>query len=800
MRLPFLLFLLLPLSLVAQNGVITGTVVNDQTNEPLPFANVILQATDQAVVTDLDGKFRIAGLEPGLYNLEVSTIGFISVVIFEVEVTNAREAIQDIRLQEAVLVTGAAEVEASGFTRRDEAPVSVSRIGVNEVKRNPGGNRDISRAIRSLPGVASTPSFRNDIIIRGGAPNENRFYIDGIEIPNINHFATQGSSGGPVGLINVDFIETVDFYSGAFPAARGNALSSVLEFGFKNGRTDRWTANAVIGASDIGLTVEGPTGPKSSLIASARRSYLQFLFAGLGLPFLPTYNDFQFKWQNQLNEKNKLTVLGLGAIDDFSLNLDLATDTANDNFENNVRILDFLPVNTQWNYALGAKLEHFGAGGITTLVASRNMLNNESYKHQDNDESLPRTFDYVSQEMENKFRVEHKVFGKSGLKVNMGVLYEFARYTNASSFEQFSFALDTLQAVEFETEYDLHKYGAFAQASKPFFANRLTLSAGFRIDGNEWDTSMANPLEQFSPRFSASWAITEKISWNFNTGIYFQLPPYTVLGYTENGELVNRQNNIKYIRNQQLVSGFRYEQPERNRQFSLEGFYKFYDRYPFSVDKQISLANLGGDFGVIGNEVITSTSKGRAYGLEFMVQQRLYKGFFGILSYTFVRSEFTAADPDDFAPSAWDSRHLVSLTGGWKFGKNWELGARFLFTGGTPYTPFDVDQSVQMQNWDLFNAALPNYTLLNTERLDSYHQLDVRIDKKWFFQRWSLNLFFDVQNVYNFPIPQPDLLDVQRDETGAPIPDPNNPGSYTPEFIEQAGGTVLPTLGVIVEL
>ena len=784
----------------AQSGVISGKVTNARTNEPVPFTNVLVQGTNVATATDMEGLYRLEGLAPGLYNVEVSAIGFTSQILFEIEVSTARVAFKNIALEESTIVTEAAEVQTSGLTKRDEAPVSLSRIGVNEVKRNPGGNRDISQAIRSLPGVASTPSFRNDIVIRGGAPNENRFYIDGIEIPNINHFATQGSSGGPVGMINVDFIETVDFYSGAFPSNRGNALSSVLEFGFKDGRSDKWTANAVVGASDIGLTVEGPTGENSSLIASARRSYLQFLFGQLGLPFLPTYNDFQFKWQTQLNEKNKVTVLGIGAVDDFALNVDLAEDTEDPDFENNRRILDFLPVNTQWNYTMGIKWDHYSEGGITTVVASRNMLNNESFKHFDNDVNLDKTFDYQSQEIENKVRLEHKKFFENGMKVNVGVAYEYAKYNNFSFFQIFSQQSGALVPLEVSSRFDMHKYGAFAQASKPFLENRLVLSAGLRVDGNEWDQSMSNPLEQFSPRLSASYSITELLSWNFNTGIYFQLPPYTVLGYAENGNLVNRQNDIKYIRNQQLVSGFRYELPKRNAQVSVEGFYKYYDRYPFSVDKQISLANLGGDFGVVGNELVTSTSEGRAYGAEFMFQQRLFNGLYGIVSYTWVRSEFTGAEDDVFIPSSWDSRHLVSVTAGKKFGNNWELGSRFLFSAGTPFTPFDVENSVQIPVWDLFRAGLLDFEQLNTERLTPFYTLDVRLDKKWFFDNWSLNLFLDVQNVTNFQTPAPDFLDVEKDEFGNPIPDANNPGSYTPVFIEQVGGTVLPTIGVIVEL
>jgi len=286
MKYTFLLLSLLIFTFgYSQSGTIRGEIYSERSNDPVPFASVVVQSSGTGVSTDIDGKFEINNLKPGLYNLIVASVGFKQKTLFEIEVTTARVAFIDVRLEELTIEIGAAEVVGSSFSNRDESPLSVRSIGASEVKRNPGGNRDISRAIRSLPGVASTPSFRNDIIIRGGSPNENRFYIDGIEIPNINHFATQGASGGPVGLINVDFIESVDFYSGAFPANRGNALSSVLEFGFKEGRKDEYTVNAVVGSSDVGLTFEGPTGENSSLIMSARRSYLQFLFQALGLPF-----------------------------------------------------------------------------------------------------------------------------------------------------------------------------------------------------------------------------------------------------------------------------------------------------------------------------------------------------------------------------------------------------------------------------------------------------------------------------------------------------------------------------------
>ena len=269
----------------------------------MPFANVVIYGTTTGTLTDDDGFFSISGIEPGYIRLGVSSIGFENYFTDEIYVTNAKKATIEIPLQETRVEIDEVTVKASPFRRQEESPVSLRRIEISEIEKNPGGNRDISKVIQSFPGVGSGVSFRNDVIVRGGGPGENRFYLDGVEIPNLNHFATQGASGGPVGIINVDFIRGVDFYSGAFPANRGNALSSVLEFRQIDGNNEKLKFKGSVGASDLALTLDGPAGRNTTFIASARRSYLQFLFSALKLPFLPTYNDFQFKVRTRLNQQ-----------------------------------------------------------------------------------------------------------------------------------------------------------------------------------------------------------------------------------------------------------------------------------------------------------------------------------------------------------------------------------------------------------------------------------------------------------------------------------------------------------------
>jgi len=788
---------LIAVSAAAQSGRISGKVVDKETNESLPFASVVIQGTTTGALTDDNGDFAIENLKPGLYNLQASFINYKQQVIFEIEVTNDRPAEVFIKMEPAVTDTKVINIIGSTLSNKEESPISARTIGTNEIKRNPGGNRDISRAIRSLPGVAAIPSFRNDIVIRGGAANENRFYIDGIEIPNINHFATQGASGGPVGLINVDLIREVEFYSGAFPSARGNALSSVLEFEFKEARKDKYTANFVVGSSDIGVTVEGPTGDKSGLIISARRSYLQGLFSILGLPFLPTYNDFNLKWKYNINEKNQFTVIALGALDQFVLNTKLVSDTTSEDFLSNKYLIDNLPINNQWNYTVGTKWDHFGEKGRTSFFLSRNMLNNGAYKYPDNDESLARILDYSSTEAENKFRLEHKRTFANDLKVLIGAGGEYAKYGLENDAFFFNNAFDTTIRVSERSGLDLWKYSGFVQASKALFNNSVVLSGGIRMDGNLFNTTMSNPLEQLSPRISLKYRLKNGWSLNANTGIYNQLPAYTILGNIRNGVLQNK--DARYITNSQVVAGLEYDWSARNSLITLEAFSKQYKNYPISVAKGVSLANLGADFGVIGNEDVIFSGLGRAYGLEFLFQQRFFAGWYGIFSYTFVRSEFTGAD-QKYNPSSWDSRHLVSVTGGRKFGKDWEIGGRFQFSGGLPYTPDNVASSLLIANWDNFGAAQTDWSQINSKRINAFHQLDIRVDKKYFFQKWSLNLFLDIQNIYGFEALLKPILDVKRDTQGNPVVDPSDPTRYQAQFLDNTNGTILPSIGIIIEL
>ncbi len=795
MQLDFIV--LIPSLLNAQGAKVSGRVFNSLNNAPLAFATIKIINEQIGAVSAEDGTFEIADLSPGVYSFKATAAGFKTFYLSEVSITKTRVEVLEFSMEELFLEQEEVTVTASPFLKRKESPVSLKTLNATEIERLPGANRDVSKVIAALPGVASRATFRNDIIIRGGSPGENKFYLDGIEVPNINHFATQGSSGGPVGLLNVNFVREVDFYSGAFPSNRANGLSSVLAFKQKEGNSDGLIANFALGSSDAALTLDGPLGDKANIIFSARRSYLQFLFAALQLPILPTYNDFQFKVNLRVNKKNKVSFIGLGAIDDFNLNSsvnDNVTDPESRAYNN--FILGNLPLQKQWNYALGMNWLHYSKNSYQNFVVSRNMLNNQSIRYKDNvetDENL--LLDYSSFEAENKFRFEH-TYNKNGWRINAGLGYEFARYFNST------YNNVTVQGfpliIDYESNLNMSKFSLFSQVSKAYFNEKLSTSFGLRTDFSSYSKSLSNPLDQLSPSFSMSYRLTNSWSISANLARYHQLPSYTILGYrNQMGELANKANEIKYIRADHAVLGAEYLTKWKSR-FTLEGFYKNYSRYPFSINDSISLANIGSDFGVVGNEEVNSSSNGRSYGLEFLYQQKLLKGFYAILAYTLVNSEFKDKN-DTYVPTAWDSKHIISLTGGKRFKSGWEIGFRWLYSGGSPYTPYDIATSSLKQNWDINGLGIRDYSLLNTRREGNFHQLNIRFDKKWFFDKFSLNFYLDLQNAYAFKANLAPVLLLDTDIDGNPIEDPADPTRYQTKLIDNASGIIQPTLGIVVE-
>lgn len=793
-RILFLLLFVITSVTLWASVTITGRVYDAYSNEGISFATIQVFESDLGVITDIDGTYRLDDLPPGEYRLKISYVGY-KPIITEAEYIRFGSKVIDIPMEKSSQELEEFTVEANPFKGIEESPLAFKRISSAEIDMNPGANRDISKVVQSFPGVAGSTAFRNDLIVRGGGPAENTYYLEGIEIPNLNHFATQGASGGPVGIINADLIREVGFLSGAFPASKGDALSSVLDFKMIDGGDER-KYKLALGASEVSLETEGKIGKKSNYIASARRSYLQFLFAGLGLPFLPTFNDLTFKVETKLSPKNDLTILGIGAYDKNVLNLD-APDNDGNRFT-----LSTVPYQTQWNYTLGAVYKHYFEESYLNVVVSNNHLRNTLYKYLDNQNDDPNSkiLDYTSDEDEFKTRVEH-VMRKGNIKWVSGAGMEVVNYGNRTMRK--AFIGGNAQVFDYDTDLGFVKYNVFEQATYTSTNNFLSVSVGARLDGNTYSDEMKNPLKQFSPRVAMSLALMDNLKFNMNTGRFYQLPAYTTLGYQLNGRLVNKDNEISPISSTQYGLGFEYL-PLSYLVLTMEGFYKGYNKYPMSLTDSVSLASKGGGYELFGDEEVASVSDGRAYGVEFMARWAGHAGYNFVLAYTWVNSEFTDLRTSSYQPSAWDNKHLVSFTGTKMLKKDWTIGMKFRMQGGSPYTPIDEGKSALKQAWDARGVAYYDYDRFNSERLETFTQLDLRVDKNFYFSdKWMLGVYFDVQNVLGRTYQGASVYIQDTDENGAAmIENPNAPLAeqrYKMKYINQSSGTVLPTLGIMIE-
>ncbi|MGO5522792.1 TonB-dependent receptor [Phocaeicola plebeius] len=782
----FILLCCLCWNVFAAEYQIKGVVIDKSTRQPLEFVNVLVVGLGIGASTDANGNFLITQVPPGIYRLQASFLGYKTELTPEYRVNHVTPYVQ-IELEEENASLNEVVVTASPFQKVPESPVSLRVIGLQEIEKAPGANRDISKVVQNYPGVAFSPiGYRNDLIVRGGGPSENRFYLDGVEIPNINHFSTQGASGGPVGLIDADLIRSVKFYSGAFPADKGNALSSVLDFSLRDGDMERNSLKATLGASEVSLSSNGHIGNKTSYLVSVRQSYLQALFKILGLPFLPAYTDASFKIKTRFDSHNELTLLGLGGIDRMKLNLGIEGEDAE-------YMLSYLPEINQETYTVGGVYRHYSQRHVQSIVLSQSYLNNRNVKYRDNDESSEEnlTLRLGSIEQETKLRMEN-TSSWSVWKIKAGFDLNYSRYKSNEYRKVFA---NALREYDYHTDLSLWRWGMFASVDYAAPDKSFTASMGVRTDGNNYSDKMKELWRQLSPRLSVSYRLVEGLTLSGHVGLYYQLPSYTALGFKgEEGEYVNR--HLDYISVSQESLGLSWT-PNENMELSVEGFYKLYGHMPFSLSDQIPLSCKGNDYGTIGNEALSSEAKGRSYGVELMFKWLLTQKLNLSSSLTIFKSEFKDGEQGSYVPSAWDNRFILNMSGTYNFPKHWSLGAKVSCIGGSPYTPYDVEKSSLVEAWNVQGRAYYDYSRYNQESLPVFGQLDVRVDKTFYLKKCMLGFYLDIQNITASKLRQPDALmsTGQIENPSAPLSEQR----YVMKSIRQESGTLLPTLGITFE-
>lgn len=705
------------------SGEINGRVLDKMTQQPVSGAVVEIIQLNQKAGTDENGYFIFTGLKDGYYSLRISSIGYIPFIKDNIVVMD-RGAV-NVLVELDIVQTEEITVEAQRFEKPLEISNSFKNLSFEEIRRTPGGFEDIGRVIQTLPGISFINDGRNDLIVRGGAPAENLFLVDGAPVPNINHFGSQGSTGGPASIINLLFVQDVKFLSGGFSARYGDKLSSVIDIIQREGNRGHFMGDLNLSANGFGAVLEGPIGKdkKGSWLLSARRSYLDFLFGLLGFGFIPEYSSFQLKAVYDINDKNTLTFNGIGNIDKVRFKND-----TEEKKQDNENILQ----NNQWGYVNSFELKSLVTKRSYSLINfSRSFTD---YRFSGRDANFIEKFRNNSKEGETNLKAEYFWLPNVNSQISFGTGAKLINFRNEVKTAQDTlFVIDPntggryiLPALDFNSDVNTFKGNAYIQLTQNLF-RKLKLNIGLRYDYFDF----INDKNYISPRASATLSLLSNFNLNFSYGIFYQSPSYIWL-------VSNPQNkNLKNVRADHYIAGLEYL-PSGDSRITVEAYYKKYDNYPASTLRPyFVLANNGGDFqntSAFGLEPLISAGVGYAQGIEFFYQKVLTEKFYTTANLSLFKVRYTSLDGIERSGD-YDNGLLFTANGGYILGKGWEFSAKFRFAGGRPYTPINPVNGTQ---------DVSNY---NSARYPDFYSLDMRLDKRWNFNKWSLVTYIDIQNI-----------------------------------------------------
>ena len=608
---------------------------------------------------------------------------------------------------------------ADYFSAVEEEAVSTVNFNFEEIRRSPGAAGDVSRLVQALPSVNMNTDQRNDLIVRGGSPAENLTIVDNIEIPNINHFPTQGASGGPIGLLNTDLIADVNFYAGGFSAEYGDRLSSVMVVDHREGNRDEFDGELNAGIAGAGLILEGPLERgRGSWILSARRSYLDLIVDAIGTGAVPRYSDVQAMAVYDLNPRHQLNLLAISSFDD----IDIKPEDDEDDEDFVTESTDQYVTGANWRWLWSSSGYSETSVAYTRGDFSVNVLDGES---------RDRLFTNESREQEIVVRSSVYYTPRQGTSLTWGLV---ARRM-FSNFEIFDDA-DTNRVNAVEEELRVHqdvttaKVGVFASV-KESFGPRLSATVGARFEYFDFNEEI-----DWSPRLALAYELDELTILNASVGIYHQnLPPSLLVQHPDNRRLENPRAD-------HYVLGLR-RRLTPSTLFSVEAYRKDYTESPLDPDDPtVLIVDQFADFGTPVPGRLVGGGKAPSRGVEMLLQKKLAQSVYGTLSYGYSISKYTDLNGVE-RNRTFDNRHLVSLILGYRPSDRFEYSVRWRYAGGRPYTPFDEELSSQLR------LGIIQRDRINSKRFSPYHRLDLRFDYRRPYESFNLVSFFTVLNAYN---------------------------------------------------
>lgn len=721
--LPVLFLALFPAAALAQepNGTIRGIVVSAETKEPVTGATVAIPDTKRGAISNRNGEFTIEKLTPGGYSLKVTSLGHQPVVKTDIIVRPDRITQVTIELPEKSTVGQEVTVTAGYFSGREESAISAVAMNAEEIRRAPGSAGDISRVLNALPSVARTADNRNDLAVRGGSPAETGFTIDNIPIPNVNYFPQQGSSGGPIGFLNVDFIDGVEFQAGGFGAEYGDRLSSVVDINYRDGNREELEGQIDLNMAGFGGAIEGPLpGSVGSFMLSGHRSYLDLIQKAINQDGAPRFGDLQGKATIDLDQNNRVTLLGIAALSQFNRTYEEAADNGNSFGEQQTLQTT---AGGNWRFIWS------GVGFSNTSLSFSSTDADEEFFRFSNRQLTYRN-NYVESAITLRNLNTVEIADNQTLEFGIEAAREMMNYDVYMGPDTNSIG-EVTSALEFMKEFTTTKGGAYLSHSwTPTEA--LTTTVGMRAEYFSVNGDLT-----FSPRASVVYRATDQLRLKGAFGIYHQTLPMVLLAQD------TRNESLPSVQSTHYVLGADYMLTDDTK-LTVEGYVKQYRNLP--LDPQQPMASIideaagDNDFGNYGE--LLANGEGRSHGVELLLQKKLAEDFYGLVSASYIRSSYRDAN-GEWRDRMFDNKYLFSVVGGWRPNNLWEVSVRFNMAGGTPYTPLDLSESARQ------NRTVRDKSKFMAERYPDYHTLNVRVDRRFLFDRSNLVIYLSVLNAYN---------------------------------------------------
>lgn len=735
-KLSLFLIVLLQFELYGQSdlGIVRGKIIDKKTKSPLFGANIVLLNSEENIgcSSDENGRFELRNVPFGPATIKFSMIGYQSVVKSDIIVSKSTKSFVNIELEPTIIeLKEEAVIKADYFYKPYGTISAVNSYSAEEIKRDAGTFNDISRMMQSFAGVITTNDLRNDILVRGGNPTENLFLVDGFEIQSINHFSTQGGSGGTIGFLQTEFLKETNFYVGGFPTKYAGRLSAAMDIRFNDGDIDNNKYKFDLSMAGSGFLFEGKLSSDISALFSVRRSFLELFSSVVGTwGAIPVYSNLNAKVAYNLSSSSKLNFLFLGGMDKIYMKDD-------PKLKEEERLTEEIK-NRNRSYLSGVNFRHIYSNQfVSDLYLWRNynyyyfdvidvyenhgrrLAKNDSYETVD---ALKYEFSFLP---EQKITIEGGINLKiKGIMQNLFKLGDTA-WTNTPVY---------FEDENYRVKKNIIISESYINLSSIAF-QRFIINFGTAFYYNDF----LRNNKTIDIRGGLSFLASADFRINLSTGSFSQFPELVWL-YSENGTKEN--DHLLYLKSRHYILGFEYYPYEATR-LSFELFYKTHKNYPVSIDLPFySLLNSGQDYGANIWSNIVSKGSARHYGLDFSFHKKLAKDFYGIISYSYLRSYYKALDGIE-RKTSFDIPHSFNLSGGYIFSRHFETSFKVKYFVGQPTAKLDIEKTIRRDV-----PVIDVYTY-NKQRNPDYFRLDWKFIWRQYYEKTTLSGTLEIFNLTN---------------------------------------------------